>query len=45
MFAPLTSAVLARSLYADSIIDVDANNEDAIDRLLKVRDKVPMHQD
>jgi regulator of sigma D len=42
MFAPLKSAALAYSLQADLIINVDGNNEDAIDRLLKVRDNVPM---
>jgi hypothetical protein len=42
---PLTSAALAYSLQANLIIDVDNNNEDAIDRLLKVRDKVPMYKD
>jgi hypothetical protein len=45
MFAPLTSAVLAYSLEADLIIEVDGNNEDVIDRLLKVRNSVPMYRD
>jgi hypothetical protein len=31
-------------MEANLIIDVDCNNEDAIDRLLKVRDNVPMYK-
>jgi hypothetical protein len=27
------------------VVDVDSNNEDAIDRLLKIRDNIPMHRD
>jgi hypothetical protein len=29
-------------VQANLIIDVDVNNEDAINRLLKVRDKLPL---
>jgi hypothetical protein len=32
-------------VQANLIIDVDGNNEDAIDRLLKVRDKLPVYED
>jgi hypothetical protein len=32
-------------LNTNLIIDLDNNDEDTIDRLLKVRDKVSMHQD
>jgi hypothetical protein len=45
MFTPLASTALAGSLYADLIIEVDGNNEDAIDRFLKIRNRVSMHQD
>jgi hypothetical protein len=27
------------------VVDVDSNNEDTIDRLLKIRDNIPMHRD
>jgi hypothetical protein len=27
------------------VVDVGSNNEDAIDRLLKIRDNIPMHRD
>jgi hypothetical protein len=30
-------------LEVDLIVNVDGNNEDAFDRLLKVRDEVPMY--
>jgi hypothetical protein len=26
-------------------VDVDSNNEDGIDRLLKIRDNIPIHRD
>jgi hypothetical protein len=45
MFAPVKSAALAYSLQTNLTIDVDNNNEDAIDRLLKVRNGVPMYKD
>jgi hypothetical protein len=45
MFPSLKSAALAYSLESDLRFNVDGNNEDAIDRLLKVRDNVPMHCD
>jgi hypothetical protein len=45
MFALLKSPVLTYSIQADLIVKVDCNNEDAIDKLLKVRDNVPIHRD
>jgi hypothetical protein len=32
-------------VQANLIIYVDGNNEDAIDRLLKIRDKLPVYRD
>jgi hypothetical protein len=32
-------------VQANLIVDVDGNNEDAIDILLKVRDKLPVYRD
>jgi hypothetical protein len=43
--ALLTSASLPYSLHTNLKIDVDVNNEDVIDRLLKVRDKLPVYRD
>jgi hypothetical protein len=45
MFAPLKSATLAYSLQTNLTIDLDNNNEDVIDRLLKVRNGVPIYKD
>jgi hypothetical protein len=42
---PLTSTTLSSYLHNAKIIDYDENKEDAIDRLLKLRDKVPMQKD
>jgi hypothetical protein len=42
---PLTPATLDYSVDAKIVVDVNCNNEDAIDRLLKVRDKLLVYRD
>jgi hypothetical protein len=45
MFAPLTSTGLGYSVQGNLIIDVNGNNENAINRLFKVRDKIQVYKD
>jgi hypothetical protein len=42
-FTSLKSSNLCCSL-SSSVVDVDSNNEDAIDRLLKIKNNIPMHK-
>jgi hypothetical protein len=44
-FNSLKSSDLRSSPGVSAVVDLDSNNEDAIDRLLKIRDNIPMHRD
>jgi hypothetical protein len=44
-FTSLKSSDLYHSTGALMVADVDSNNEDAIDRLVKIRDNIPMYRD
>jgi hypothetical protein len=44
-FTSLKSCDLCHSAGVLTVIDVDSNNEDTIDRLLKIRDNIPIQKD
>jgi hypothetical protein len=44
-FLSLASSNLRYSVCALTVANLDSNDEDTIDRLLKIKDNIPMHRD